>query len=419
MTAAGWGKSRETFDVIVVGGGVAGLSAAYYLSEDSSLRIAVVERGKIGQAASRAAAGMLAVQCEIERPGPFLTLALAGRALYESLAPRLYDETGVDIGLRRSGALRVALTDEEAEELKRQAEEQRRWALKAQWLDASEVRRLAPVLSPSGRGGVFVPDDGHVDNRSLVLALTAACARRGVRLMEHTEVTGWVTRRKDGQAAGEVIGVTTPAGELHAAAVVLAGGAWSGQLAARLDVRLPVEPVRGEIAALRVPDQPLECIVFAKKACYLVPKPGGRLLVGATQTRAGFRDLTTLGGLGSLAAAATALAPSLAEAEVAEYWSGLRPGTPDGLPILGPVPGWSGLYLTTGHYRNGILLGPISGLTIARLIRKEPVPVNWRPFGLEERFAGGGESADALLPVVEKAEEFRRPAAGSERVASN
>jgi len=389
-TRSNQGAAGRSFDVIVVGGGVAGLAVAYYLSGEKSLRIAVVERGTLGHGATWAAAGMLAVQCEIDRPGPFLTLALAGRALYARLGPRLYDETGVDIGLRRCGALRVALSEEEAESLQREAEEQRSWTLRAQWLDADEVRRLAPALTPGVVGGLLLPDDGHVDNRNLVLALAAACARRGVRLMEHTEVTGWLTRQRSGLSReGEVLGVVTGSEKLFAGAVVLAGGSWSGQLAARLGVKLPVAPVRGEMVALRTPEEPLECIVFQKDACYLVPKPGGRLLVGATESRVGFRNVPTLGGLGSLASAATALAPGLGGAEVSGYWSGLRPGTPDGLPILGPVPGWSGLYVTTGHYRNGILLGPLSGLIIARLIQGEPVPANWRPFALNGRFAAG------------------------------
>lgn len=401
------GASRRTFDVIVVGGGVVGLATAYYLAERRELRVAVVERGRVGQGASWAAAGMLAAQCEVEQPGPFLTFALAGREHYAHFAPQLYEETGVDIGFQRCGALRVAFSEEEGRALSRHADAQRGWALRAEWLEGSEVRRLAPGLSQAVAGGVFMPDDGHVDNRSLVQALAVACVRRGVHLLEHTEVTGWVTGARGGAAGGgEVRGVATAAGELHAAAVVLAGGTWSGGLAARLGLSLPVAPVRGEIVALRTPGEPAKCIVYGEGACYLVPKAGGRLLAGATESHAGYRDVPTLGGLGWLASAAVKLAPGLAEAEVVEYWSGLRPGTADGLPILGPVPGWSGLYVAAGHYRNGILLGPISGMIVARLILGEPVPYNWRPFGLARRF--GQE------PVpVEQAEAARSPAQGS------
>lgn len=402
------GNIRRNFDVIVVGGGVVALSVAYHLSEQPGVRVALVERGRLGQAATWAAAGMLAAQCEVDQAGPFLTFALAGRAHYTRLAATLYAETGVDIGLRWSGALRVALSEAERRNLQREAEAQRGWALKAQWLEAEDVRRLAPVLAPPVLGGVFLPDDGHVDNRKLVSALASACARRGVHFLEHTEVTGWVTRRKDGgNGEGEVIGVTTATHELHAATVVLAGGSWSGQLAARLGIALPVTPVRGEIVALRTPGEPLDCIVFGEDACYLVPKPGGRLLVGATESKAGFRDHPTLGGLGSLAQAAMMLAPGLSEAEVAAYWSGLRPGTPDGLPILGPVPGWSGLYLATGHYRNGILLGPLTGLIIARLIQGEPAPINWRPFGLAGRFLEEEPSVGTLGVGVDGAPSGR------------
>lgn len=378
------GVPRRNFDVIVVGGGVVGLSVAYYLSERRGVKVAVIERGRFGRGATWAAAGMLAPQCEVEQPGPFLTFALAGRALYKRLADVLRAETGVDIGLRECGALRVALTEQQADALKREVQRQRSWSFKAQWLDAREVRSFAPALAPTVLGGAYLPDEGHVDNRRLVEALTAACARRGVRLMEQTEITGWLTGETEGaDGIGRVLGVRTVTEALHAGAVVLAGGSWSGGLAARLGVQLPVIPVRGEVIALRTPEEPLECIVFGEDACYLVPKPGGRLLVGATENHAGFRNVPTLGGLHWLAKAATTLAPILSEAEVADYWSGLRPGTSDGLPIVGPVSAWRGLYLATGHYRNGILLGPLSGMVIARLILGEPVPFNWHPFSLE------------------------------------
>lgn len=425
-------RGAQTFDAVVVGGGIVGLSTAYYLSERRGMRVAVLDRGRLGRGATWAAAGMLAAQCEVEEAGPFLTFALAGRALYDRLAPALRDETGVDIGLRRSGALRVAFTEEERERLKRHAAEQRRWALDARWLEADEVRRLAPALAPGVLGGVYFPGDGHVDSRRLAAALAAACARRGVALLEHTEVTGWVVepRQAQGPAAhpggrdagsahppgarralgggsgtaseGRVIGVATAAGELHAGAVVLAGGSWSGLLAAQLGVDLPVKPVRGEVVALRAVDVPLDTIVFAKGTCYLVPKADGRLLAGATQVDDGFRNVPTLGGLGALARAAETLAPPLAAAEVEDYWSGLRPGTADGLPVLGPVPGWAGLYVAAGHFRNGILLGPLSGMIVARLIQGEPVPFNWRAFGLEGRFGPADAPAAALAAAADR-----------------
>ncbi|MBO8142311.1 MAG: glycine oxidase ThiO [Firmicutes bacterium] len=378
-------------DVLVVGGGVVGLATAYYLSERGDLRVTLLERGECGRSASWAAAGMLAAQVEVERPGPLLTLALAGRSLYDRLAVELYEETGIEIGLRRPGIVRPALSDDEQKSLTEQLHRQQALGFKAEWLDPEQVRKLVPVIAPGVQGGLFLPEEGRVNNRNLVQALVAGCLRRGVQILERTEVTGWLTRpgkRGDepGESSGEVLGVNTVAGPLFAGSVVLAGGAWSAHLAQELGLRLPVFPVKGQIVELRALDPPVGPILFHERECYVVPQSDGRLLVGATQEKAGFADQPTVGGLAALMQRALRLAPGLAEAELVGTRSGLRPGCPDGQPILGPAPAWRRLYLATAHFRNGILMGPISGLTIAMLIRGEPVPVNWRPFGLA-RFA--------------------------------
>lgn len=403
--------AESRFDVIVIGGGVVGLSIAYYLAgagegegaaagagagpagpkaRRGQLKVAVVDRGEPGRGATWAAAGMLAVQCEIEEPGPFLRLGVAARSLYEQLSRELLEETGIDIEHRPCGILRVALSDEERARLMEQVRLQHSWGLRAEWLEPPEVRRLEPALNPDMRGGAFLPDDGSVNNRRLAKALAAACARRGVRLFDHTEVLRFLVRGGEASAArksgggvggagdvgemGEVLGVVTQRGELWAGSVVLAAGAWSKQLAAQLGVKLPVFPVKGEIIALQPAGEIPRHIAFAKGTCYLVPRAGGELLVGATQLNAGFRDAPTLGGLAALAKGASALAPSLMEAEVTGGWGGLRPGTPDGKPIVGRVPGWRGLYVATGHFRHGILLGPITGAAVARMILGAPLP---------------------------------------------
>lgn len=378
MNAPGGRRSGANYDAVVVGGGVVGLSIAYHLSSSSDLKVAVLDRGDFGRGATWAAAGMLAVQCEIDEAGPFLELGVFARSLYDRLNRELFEETGVDIEHRRTGILRVALDPEERVRLIEQVERQRSWGLEAEWLEPRDVRRLEPLLTPSVCGGALLPGDGCVNNRRLVEALTAACARRGVHLLDHVEAVGLVTR-----PGGEVLGVATAIGELHAPAVVLAAGAWSGTLASQLGVDLPVFPVKGEILALQGHGDALRHIVFAKGTCYLVPRPGGRLLAGATQVEAGFNDAPTLGGLLALAKGATTLVPSLGAIQVAEGWGGLRPGTPDGKPVLGPVPGRRGLYVAAGHFRHGILLGPASGLALAKMILGEPVPFAWSPFSIE------------------------------------
>lgn len=367
-----------------------GLSIAYHLSRRRGVRVAVVDKGRLGRGASWAAAGMLAVQCEVQEPGPFLTFARAARAYYRRFAPLLADQTGVDIGHRTGGILRVAASEEEAAELRRQLEAQQRLGLKAEWLDAADLRRLEPSLGPSAAGGLHFPEDGDVDNRRLVEALAAACAIGGVSFLEGTEVTGWAAERRRG-GEGRVLGIRTASGEVHAGCVVLAGGVWSAELARQLDVHLPVAPVKGEVIALRAPSRPLGRIVFS--SCYLVPKADGRVLAGATEEPGVWSSVPTLAAMASLAQKAVQTAPALGGAEWAGSWAGLRPATPDGMPILGRVEGWEGLYAATGHHRNGILLGPLSGLAMAHLIAGEPLPVNLRPYR-PERFSAAQNSGE-------------------------
>lgn len=408
-------RDESRFDVIVIGGGVVGLSVAYYLagagtagSPSRSVKVAVLDRGELGRAATWAAAGMLAVQCEIEEPGPFLQLGVSARSLYAQLSRELFEETGIDVEHRRCGILRVALSGEERGHLVEQVRMQRSWGLNAEWLEPEEVRRLEPSLTPDVRGGIFLPDDGCVNNRRLAKALAAACARRGVRLLSHTEALRFLVRGSEASAGrevstsgGEVLGVATQRGELWAGSVVLAAGAWSKQLAGQLGVELPVFPVKGEIIALQSPGEPLRHIVFAKGTCYLVPRAGGELLAGATQLDAGFRDAPTLGGLMALARGASALAPALNEAQVTGWWGGLRPGTPDGKPILGPLPGWKGLYVAAGHFRHGILLGPISGAAVAKMVLGERIP-----FDFDERLFSPGRfaSISEAAPAAQRAQ---------------
>ncbi|HEX6971752.1 MAG TPA: glycine oxidase ThiO, partial [Limnochordia bacterium] len=371
---------------VIVGGGVIGLATAYFLSR-WGLPVTVVERGRAGREASFAAAGMLAVGCETERPGPFFVLSQSSRALYARWAAALERQTGVDVEYQASGIVEVAHDPAEAERLRAQIEWQRAFGLAAEWLSADELRRRLPALARSACGAAFYPGDGQVNNRQLAVALREACLRQGVDLREETEVIGWLTD-SDPRGDRRVRGVVTSVGEIAARWTVLAAGAWSRLLARQLDIDLPVRPVKGQIVEARV-RAPYAHIVYAGKV-YLVPKPGGRLLIGATQEEAGFDRRPTLGAASRLLDAAQAAAPALEESEWVDTWAGLRPGTPDGWPILGPAPQWQGLLLATGHFRNGILLAPITGLITAQRIAGRPLAVNWRPFSLD-RFGRAGE----------------------------
>lgn len=350
-------SEERSFDVVVVGGGVIGLSCAWRAARRGA-RVAVVEGGQPPAGATRVAAGMLAPVGELAFGEPeLLKMTLAAAELYPGFVAELESASGVDTGYSCDGALHVALDRDEAAELRRVHELQRSLGLGAEWLPPRRCRELEPGLTPSFNGGVHAPGEGSVDPRALVAALLAALAGEdGAEVFTGCEVEAALF---DGD---RVAGVRTEAGqELRAGAVVLAAGAWSGE-AAWLPPRArpPVRPVKGQILELRPREGAAPCSrVVASERIYLVPRPDGRLIVGATVEEQGFDTAVTAGGVHELLREAYRLLPEVAEMELVEAMAGLRPGTPDNLPRLGPSP-IEGLLWATGHYRNGILLAPLA-----------------------------------------------------------
>lgn len=371
-----------TRDVVIVGGGVIGLSVAWHLAR-SGAPVTVLERGTIGGGASGAAAGMLAPLAEAKTPGSFIELGRASLAAYPAFVEALRDETGLDPELIGPGMLRVATTDAEADTLCGAFEWQRAAGLPVEWLGAEAARTLEPALSPAVRAAVLSSGERHVEPRRLVRALALACARRGVCIRENTPVVGVTTTQR------RVSGVQTPAGSVGSGSVVIAGGAWSEPMGRWLGMTLPVFPVRGQILALSCLPPPIRHTVYTQ-AGYLVPKADGRVVVGATEERAGFDTRPTAGGMAGLLALAPALVPALADAPFESVWTGLRPGSPDGLPLLGPLPGWENVCVATGHFRNGVLLAPITGEIIAQsVLDSSPHPLLSARYRAD-RFAGSG-----------------------------
>lgn len=359
-------------DVAVVGGGVIGLSVAYHAARHGA-RVTLIEAGQVGGGASGAAAGMLNAQAEAREPGPFLDLLLRGRSCHRDLAGELYEASGLDPEYVWSGTLRAARSREFEERLRETCAWQREEGLPVWWLSGEEARELEPTLSPGVRAGLYLPEDGQVDSPRLVEALALAAVRRGVELREATNVTGFSTE------GDRVTGLRTGGEDIPAGTVVLAGGAESSGLAAELGLRLPVRPVQGEVLTVTARPAPVTANVW-DESCYLVPKRDGRVVIGATE-RPGVRDRRpTLGGVAHLSGAATGLVPALDEAPFTGFWGGLRPGTPSGHPVLGPVEGLEGLLLATGHSRNGVLLSATTGELIAALALGETPPADISPF---------------------------------------
>jgi glycine oxidase len=348
-------------DVVVVGGGAIGCAVARKAAL-AGLSVTVLERGEPGAEASSAAAGMLSPLAEASGPGPFLDLLLQAREIYPLYADALRAETGVDVGYGDAGTLFPSLRERDDDELERRWTWQSAVGLPIERMDGEDARRLEPRINPAVRLALRFRDDHHVDNRALSTALWAAAARAGARFRLGAEAVA-VLRKGD-----RAVGVELAGGErVLASEVVVAGGCWAGRLGG-LPRPLPVGPVRGQLMALEaVP--PLFRHVVDSPRCYLVPRAEGRLVAGATvEPAAGFRKAVTPAGLRRLIDGAAEIAPALRDAPIAGIWSGLRPGTPDGLPVLGPDPEVSNLFYAAGHFRNGILLAPLTGELIGALL---------------------------------------------------
>ncbi len=354
-------SETQRFDAVFVGGGVIGLSCAWRAAQRGA-RVAVLERAEPPAGATEVAAGMLAPVGELTFGEPeLLRLTLASAELYPRFVAELEAASGEPTGYAPTGALHVALDRDEAAQLRRRHDLQRSLGLEAEWLSPRACRELEPGLTPSFSGGVHAAGEAAVDPRALARALVAALRAAGVELRTGCEVDG-------GLFEGErLVGVRTAAGEeLRAEAVVLASGAWSGATPWLPEAaRPPVRPVRGEVVELGSRGAVAPCErILASERVYLVPRDDGRLIVGATVEERGFDTTVTAGGVHELLREAYRLLPDIAEMELLGAAAGLRPGTPDNLPLIGPG-AIDGLVLATGHYRNGILLAPLTAEAIA------------------------------------------------------
>ena len=346
-----------TYDVAIVGAGVIGCATACELAERGA-KVILLERDRVCSGASGAAAGMLAPQSEAHAGNAWLDLLLAARAEHAPLACKLRHETGIDVGYKRDGVLRIAANEAEREELRQRAEWQQSAGLAAKWLDPEEALRLEPALAPDLAGALWLPEEAQVQSPRLVQALALHAQHLGVELREGTPVTA--------VAGGEVI---TPTERITAGAIVIAAGVWTPFVEGLAHV--PIKPVKGQmVCATPSPACAPRHVVWGEGA-YLTPKAGGELLIGSTEEE-GYDARPTLAGIARLVAAGAAIMPAVAGMPLHSAWAGLRPALPDRLPALGPVPGRDRLFLATGHYRNGVLLGPLTGKLMAQLVLGQP-----------------------------------------------
>lgn len=335
-----------------------GTSCARAVAE-AGRRVLLLERGGDQGEAWRAAAGMLAAQVGAVGEDPLFELGLAGRELFADLGPQLLERTGIDIGFWQEGIARLAADDDDAAELRSQVAWQRQQGHVCDWFDAGEVKTRWPWMGPS-HGAFWAPRDAALHPGRLVEALRADAVKLGVTIVEDQGLR--VERRGD-----RVTGVRGR--ETYSAQdVIIAAGAWAGQLAG-LPRPLSVEPMRGQMAALAWPAGINRAIVIGR-GCYIVARDG-EAVVGSTMEHAGFSTEVTASGLAEIFTGVSALCPALAKGEVLRTWAGLRPVSPDGLPIVGREPRLDGLWYATAHGRNGILLAGITGVMLARLLAGE------------------------------------------------
>ncbi|MFI5755332.1 glycine oxidase ThiO [Streptomyces sp. NPDC051569] len=390
----GPGTSGTGSDVLVVGGGIIGLVTAWRAAR-RGLRTAVADPDP-GGGAARVAAGMLAAVTELHYgEETLLGLNLASAERYPAFVAELEAASGQDTGYRACGTLAVALDADDRALLRELHALQQRSGLTSEWLTGRECRRLEPMLAPGVRGGLRVDGDHQIDPRRLAAALVTACERAGV--VFHRAWAERLTVVRD-RAVGAVL-----AGGLALTAdqVVLAGGSLSGRLGGVPDeVRPPVRPVKGQVLRLSVPrpyapflSRTVRAVVRGSQV-YLVPRANGELVVGATSEELGWDTSVTAGGVYGLLRDAHDLVPGITELPLVETRAGLRPGSPDNAPLLGPT-ALPGLHLATGHFRNGVLLTPITGEVMATVLATGELPEEARPF-TPRRFPPGVRTAPAV-----------------------
>ncbi|HEV2491886.1 MAG TPA: glycine oxidase ThiO [Terriglobia bacterium] len=359
------GRATRTADAVVIGGGVIGCAIAFRLAQQQ-VKVIVVDRAEPGSGASSAAAGMISPQGEMVEFGPFFELCAASRDLYAGFVEEIESLTGESVGYGREGTLLVAPDEAAGGELEEVYRRQKDQGLPLERLAREAVLERVPGLSPAIAGGLFLPGDHRVDNERLTPALARAATRLGVTFLTHAAVTRLNVTSGRLQSVEVRADSASTASTLSADCFVMAAGCWSSGLAAPLGIHLPMQPCRGQMIEFRSPAE-LPLIVRAGHH-YLVPRAPRRILAGTTAEFAGFEKEVTGEGLRSILEGVMRFAPSVKHLEFHRAWAGLRPDTADHLPILG-YGGIDGLIFATGHFRNGILLAPVTAELVSELVR--------------------------------------------------
>jgi glycine oxidase len=351
-------------DVIVIGGGIIGLSIARELAGRKS--VLLLDRGPTGQGTSRAAAGMLTPLSEADDQGPFFQLCRQSCAMYDGFVEELKKESGLDVAYSTEGLLTLASSEASAATLRRRYEWQRQAGFGVELLSAGDIQKMEPLVTAPIVNALFLPDERSIAPRRLVDSVRESCSQRGVEIRTGVHV--------DAISPNTVHFAHTT---MQASSIIIASGVWSSEFDG-VKPRIPVSPRKGQILSLGMPKGAFRRMIRWGHS-YFVPRSTGELVVGATDEDVGFDLAVTAAGLGRLLVDAQAISSHVGPYPILETWTGLRPATPDGLPILGAsaVPG---VYYATGHYRNGVLLAPITAAIVADLVEGRRPSVNIEPY---------------------------------------
>ena len=375
---------KEPYDVVVVGAGIVGCAVAYHLAR-SGLKVALLDKGSVAGEASQAAAGMLAPLGDEppDQAHPLQQLAMAALRYYEGLDEQLKQETGIDIGLVKVPTLRPAFDEQGSTRLQAILALQQQYLPGLQWLEGSSAHEVEPLLPEAVQGALLSPYESNVQAAQVTLAYARGAASRGASVVEGCPVGRLILQ---GERA---VGVETLQGSMYAEAIVLAAGAWATQWHVSTPTP-PIFPVKGQMMALQVlPGLYLRHTVYATGGGGIVPKADGTIYVGATVEQVGFDKAVTAEGIATLLTALAKFTPALSKARVLRTWAGLRPASADGLPLIGPSRSVQGLWIAGGHFRDGILLGPLTGHIIAELIQRHSTPFDLNLHAFDpDRFGG-------------------------------
>lgn len=370
-------RKQQTAEIVIIGGGIIGLATARALALRDAGRISVLESGDFGGEASHAAGGMLAPTAEADKADAFFDLARASRDLYPAFAAQLHDATGYAIALDRTGTLYLALNEADEQEIIKRYAWQKQAGLPTVWLDSAQAQQVEPVIALNTRAALFFPQDWCVDNRLLIKALVRDCQRLGITLQSGAAVRELRTEN------GRVTTALTDNAQLSAETFIVTAGAWSSRLrrGGAAPAWLEVAPVRGQMLCFQAQAGHLRHVVYSPRG-YVIPRRDGRIVTGSTTENAGFTKELTLAGVHAVTTHALEIVPTLGALPLVESWAGLRPQAGHGWPVIGFDPALDGLFYATGHYRNGILLAPLTGELVAESVMRQTVthiPAEFRP----------------------------------------